>query len=163
MTEFSVSKEAFVFLCSALSGVVIFFVYDLFRLLRKKSGAGTFFVHIQDGMFWLIAFLIMFFVVFFVNNGILRMYEILGASLGALIYGFALSGWVLKLLEKMVDLFSRIFKFFLKILLTPLYFAYNILYRYICLLLRPVMRFGRFATVRLAEGLKRSGRMIKKK
>lgn len=163
MTDFSVSKEAFVFLCSVLCGAVIFFVFDLFRLLRKKSGACTFFVHIQDGMFWLIAFLIMFFVIFYANNGTLRFYEILGASLGALIYGFTLSGWVFWLLEKVTDLFSGIFKFFLKILLTPLYFAYNILYRYICLLLRPFMRFGRFAAIRLTESLKRSGRMIKKK
>ncbi len=163
MTDFSVSKEAFVFVCSALSGAVIFFVYDLFRLLRKKSGAGLFLVHIQDGMFWLIAFAIMFFAVLFINNGILRMYEIFGAFLGALIYGFALSGWVRKVLEKAIDVFSGIFRFFLKILLTPLYFAYNILYRYICLLLRPFMRFGRAGAIRLAEGLKRSGRMIKKK
>lgn len=163
MTDFSVTKEAFVFLCSALSGAVIFFVYDLFRLTRKKSGADRLFVHIQDGMFWLIAFFIMFFVVLFVNNGILRFYEILGAALGALLYGFTLSGWVSSLLEKMIDIFSRILKFFLKILLTPLYFMYNILYRYICLLLRPFIRFGRFTAKRLTESLKRSSRMIKKK
>ncbi len=163
MTDFSVSKEAFVFLCSALSGAVIFFVYDLFRLTRKKSGADRLFIHIQDGMFWLIAFLIMFFVIFFVNNGTLRFYEILGAALGALIYGLTLSGWVFSLLEKTVDIFSRIFKVFLKILLTPLYFMYNILYKYICLLLRPFIRFGRFTAKRLAESLKRSSRMIKKK
>ena len=163
MTDFSVSKEAFVFLCSVLSGAAIFFIYDLFRLVRKKSGSCTFFVHIQDGVFWLIALFVMFFVVLFVNNGILRLYELLGALLGATLYGFALSEHILKLLEKTVDLFSLIFRFFLKILLTPLYFMYNILYRYICLLLRPFMRFGRFASVRFAEGFKRTGRMIKKK
>lgn len=163
MTEFSVSKEAFVFLCSTAGGAAIFFVYDLFRLLRKKSGYLALFTHIQDVVFWLVAFSIMFFVVFFVNNGTVRFYEILGAALGALLYGFALSGWVLKLLDGLIDVLSKIFRIFLKILLTPLYFAYNILYRCICLLLRPIMRFGRFALVRLTENVKRTGRMIKKK
>ena len=64
MTEFSVSKEAFVFLCSTAGGAAIFFVYDLFRLLRKKSGYLALFTHIQDVVFWLVAFSIMFFVVF---------------------------------------------------------------------------------------------------
>ena len=163
MADFSISKEALVFLSSSAGGALIFFVYDLFRLLRKKVDVGGVLVHIQDGVFWLIAFSIMFFVVFHVNNGTVRFYELLGAGLGALIYGFALSSFVLKILGWLLTIFTKIFRFFLKILLTPLYFAYNILYRYICLILRPFMRFGRFAVVRFRESVKRTGRMIKKK
>ncbi len=163
MSDFSISKEALVFLASSAGGALIFFVYDLFRVLRKKVDAGGILIHIQDGIFWLIAFSIMFFVVFHVNNGTVRFYELLGAGLGAAIYGFALSSSVLKILNWLLTVFSKIFRIFLKILLTPLYFAYNILYRYICLILRPVMRFGRFVTVRFCESVKRTGRMIKKK
>lgn len=163
MADFSISKEALVFLSSSAGGALIFFVYDLFRVLRKKVDTAGFLVHIQDGLFWLIAFAIMFFVVFHVNNGTVRFYELLGAGLGATIYGFALSSSVLKILNWLLVIFSKIFRIFLKILLTPLYFAYNILYRYICLILRPIMRFGRFATMRFSESVKRTGRMIKKK
>lgn len=163
MMEFSVSKEAFVFLCSAAGGALIFLVYDLFRTIRRASGCSKLFVQVQDGAFWLIALGIMFYVIFTVNNGTVRFYEILGAALGAVLYGFLLSGLVLKILYTLLRLFSEIFKVFLKILLTPLVFLYNILYRYTCLLFRPFARFCRLIFRKTAEGVKRAGRMIKKK
>ncbi len=163
MMDFSVSKEAFVFLCSAAGGALIFLVYDLFRAVRLFAGGGGLFVQVQDGAFWLIALGIMFYVIFTVNSGTVRFYEILGAALGAALYGFLLSGLILKLLHTLLRLFSEIFKVFLKILLTPLVFVYNILYRYICLLFRPFTRFCRLLFRKTAEGVKRTGRMIKKK
>jgi len=163
MMDFSVSKEAYVFLCCVLCGGVLFFVYDLFRVIRKKARVGRLLTHLQDGIFWALAFVIMFYLIFTVNRGTLRFYEILGAALGALLYGVSLSKWVLCCLSFLVDFFSKIFKKFLKILLTPLFFTYNILYRYICLLFRPFLKIGRFLLRRLTENVKRTGRMIKKK
>lgn len=161
--DFSVSKEAFVFVSCVLCGGVLFFIYDLFRVIRQKAGSGRALTHIQDGVFWVVAFVIMFYLIFTVNRGTMRFYEILGAALGALLYGITLSPWVLKILNNLIDFFSKIFKVFLKILLTPLFFAYNILYRYICLLFRPFLKIGRFLLRRLTENVKRTGRMIKKK
>lgn len=163
MMDFSISKEAFVFLCSLAGGSLIFLVYDLFRVIRHNARGGVFFLHVQDAIFWLIAFTIMFFVIFTVNNGTVRFYEILGAVLGAVLYGVFLSDWVLRLINYLISIFSKIFKVFLKILLTPLFFAYNILYRYMYLIFRPFWRFWRFVLRRLTETVKRTGRMIKKK
>lgn len=159
----SISKEAFIFLCSAAGGGVIFFIYDLFRVVRKNTGGGTLFLHIQDGVFWLIAFGVMFFIIFSVNNGGVRFYEILGAVLGAALYGSLFSALVQKGIDKILVFFAAVFKVFLKILLTPLYFAYNILYRYICLVFRPFVRYGRFVFRRLTESVKQTSKMIKKK
>ncbi len=161
--DFSVSKEAYVFLWSVATGAVLFLLYDLLRIVRRKSGAMGLYVHVQDGVFWLASFAIMFFVIFHINSGILRFYELFGAGLGAVLYGLTLSKLVTALLDKILEVFSKIFKFFLKILLTPLFFVYNILYRYVCLLFKPLMRLGKWGIRRICNGIKRTGRLIKKK
>ena len=152
----SVSHEAFVFLCSALAGALIFLIYDLFRIIRRRSESGALLIHIQDGTFWLAALAIMFFVIFQVNNGILRFYQLAGAGLGALLYGLTLSPWVLKLFLLAVDFFSKIFKFFLKILLTPLFFAYNILYKVTYFVFRPLKRFVLYMSRRICNSVKQN-------
>ncbi len=159
----SVSKEAFVFLCSTLSGAGIFLLYDLFRVLRKNAGAGGLFTAISDGLFWQLAFVFMFFVIFDVNNGIVRFYEIVGALLGALCYGLTLSPPILRLLDAFMAFFSKFFKVFLKILLTPLIFMYNIINRYVLVARRPIAKLFRRWKRNAAKSLKQTHRFIRKK
>lgn len=161
--EFSISKEAFVFLCAALTGAGIVFVYDLFRLMRCRSVGSAVLLHFQDGIFWLIALCMMFTVVFYVNNGTVRFYELLGAGLGALVYSFTLSAWILKIFMILIDGFLKIFSFFLKILLTPLVFMYNIMYRCVGFVLGPVTRLLRRSRKRLWFSVKQTAKLVKKK
>lgn len=161
--EFSVTHEAFVFVCSALCGSALFFVYDLFRLIKRKSGASRLMQNLQDAVFWLTALAISFFTVLYANNGAIRFYELVGALLGAILYGFTLSPWILKLLDKILDIFSKIFKFFLKILLTPLLFMYNIMYRWISCMYTPLRRLARRMVRQLRESLRRTVRFAGKK
>lgn len=161
--DFSISKEVCVFLWAALTGAVLVFIYDLFRLLRKKGESSNLLVQIQDGVFWAIALFVMFAVVFSVNNGRVRFYEILGAVLGAVLYHLTLSPLVFKGISFLTEIFLKIFVFFLKILLTPLVFMYNIMYRCVNFVLRLIIR----PVVRLGKGfwlhLKRAVRLVKKK
>ena len=161
--EFSVSKEAFIFLCSALAGAGICFLYDLFRLLRQKGPAHGLLVQIEDAVFWLLSCCIMFFVIFYANNGSVRLYELLGAGLGALLYHLTLSALILKLFCRILDFFSVFLRKILKILLTPLLIMYNIVYRCIkpllCLFGKIVKRMRRY----IVEGAARCGKLMKKK
>ena len=162
--DFSVSKEAFIFLCSCFCGAGIFLLYDLFRTIRKSAGAGSgLLTDVQDCLFWVLAFLLMFFMIFHINRGILRFYEILGAALGALLYGLTLSPHVLRLFALITRFFSQFFKLFLKILLTPLFFTYNILNRCICLALRPLFKLFRRMKRRISESLKHTRKFIRKR
>lgn len=161
--DFSISKEAFIFLCSALAGAGIYFLYDLFRLMRQKGNGQGLLVHIEDAVFWLLACLIMFFSVFFANNGGVRLYELLGAGLGALIYSLTLSKWISLLICRILDFFSFFFKKFLKILLTPLLIMYNIMYRCTKPVLRLLRRGCRVIFRRFSEGAARCSRLVRKK
>lgn len=160
--EISVTHEAFVFLCSALCGGALFFVYDLFRLIRLNVGEGYWMVQLHDILFWLTALTITFFTVLYINNGSIRFYELLGAGLGAILYGLTLSAPILKLFNRILAFFSKIFKIFLKILLTPLVFMYNIMYRGVCCILLPLRRLWRRLFRRLHTSLRRAVRYAKK-
>ena len=80
--NFSVSHELFVLLQSALAGVLIAFVFDIFRIVRNKVTTGVFLSSVQDVLFWILATLIMFFFIYFANKGALRFYQFMGAILG---------------------------------------------------------------------------------
>ena len=157
--NFSVSKEVFVFASAAAAGAGLYFLYDLFRLMRRTSSPDSVLVQVQDAVFWILAAGVMFFVILYTNNGIVRFYELLGAGLGALLYGIILSDLILRILTRILLFFSGFFKKILKILLTPLLFTYNI----ICRCVRPAVRLFRRVGNRLKKDLIRSGKLMKKK
>ncbi len=158
----SVTHEMFVFFCSVLCGAVLFFVYDLFRLIRQIADPGRMIVHLHDLLFWIMALTVTFFTVLYINNGSVRLYELLGIALGAFLYGFMLSELILKLLRQILAIFSKFFKLFLKILLTPLLFMYNIVYRGIFYMLLPLRRLARRFYRCLRENLRRAFRYVAK-
>jgi len=158
---FSVSHELFVLLYSSLAGVLISLIFDIFRIIRKKVSTGMFLSAAQDILFWIVATMIMFFVIYFVNKGLLRLYQFMGAFLGGLLYFLLFSKWLSLLLCRFIDVFCKIFEFFLKILLTPL----KITYKLICVLLSfavlPIVRLLKKIIKRLTYTLRKNFRTFK--
>lgn len=165
--EFSVTQEVYVFLSSVLSGMFICVVYDLLRVMRSYTKTTHAITDIQDIIFWCIAIIIMFFTVFHTNRGAVRWYEFLGALLGSVIYFFALSKVFCIVLKKIINIFLKIFVFFCKILLTPLVFTYNIIYKSILFIFAPIFkflqRFARKLTSKIRIGYKNTKNVLFKK
>lgn len=154
--DFSISHEATVLFWSTLGGVCIAFIFDLFRALRLKAHTETFFSGIHDIVFWLIATVIMFFIIFFTNNGTLRLYQFFGAFSGAMIYFLLLSRFVLFLIGFISDKIYNFFKIFFKIVLTPLMFMYKILYVSLSFVFVPVFRLIRKIYINMILYIKKS-------
>jgi spore cortex biosynthesis protein YabQ len=87
----SVSEQVIVFLSTALCGMVIALVYDMFRILRKAVRTGSIMTFVQDILYWIIASVIMFVTIYCSNDGELRGFLFLGALLGVILYAFAFS------------------------------------------------------------------------
>lgn len=138
---FSISNEVYILLFSFLAGALIAFIYDLFRIMRKKVCAGVFFSDIHDILFWILATAVMFGIIFYANNGTLRWYQFLGALFGGSFYFLTLSRLAVTALSRLIDIFFKIFNFFLKILLTPLKFTYNIVCVFLSFIISPIVRF----------------------
>jgi len=159
----SIGKEVYVFLCAMATGAGIYFLYDLFRLIRQQTQCATLIVQVQDAIFWVLSLCLMFFVMLHANNGSVRLYEFFGVALGAFLYGLLLSKVMRTLLRMILRFFSFFLKKILKFLLTPLLIMYNIMYRcarvVFCALFRKSKRFVRC----LRTGTNRSIKLMKRK
>lgn len=79
-------NDAMLFLDALICGMVIAAAYDILRLFRNIIPHLMFFVNIEDFIFWNIAGIYFFAVMFSVNDGILRGFFFTGTILGAFIY-----------------------------------------------------------------------------
>lgn len=135
-----VSGELTVFLWSFLSGVIIAICYDLIKTIYSDKHFCVAVCNICDAVFVLYAAALMIFVLFSVSGGYVRFYEFFGAFIGALLYKVTLSRFISSLFHIFFDGIFAVFKFFLKILLTPLKFMYKIMYNTISVLFGAAFR-----------------------
>ena len=67
-------------------GIVISFIFDIFRILRKSFKTNNFFTYIEDISFWLISGYLIISAIFKFNDGELRAYLFIGILIGIAIY-----------------------------------------------------------------------------
>ena len=91
------------FLCFFVVGVIICFIFDLFRSSRYVFKTPDLITHIEDILFLLISATIIIASILFISSGILRFYIILAISMGILTYSLTIS-------KLCVIIFSSIFK-----------------------------------------------------
>lgn len=114
------TRECIAFLGMCSVGATAGVLYDIFRALRKTLKSKR--TAVGDVCYWLCATVGVWYAFLFFSDGRLRGFEIFGLILGAFLYHMLLSGVILKV-------FSNLFKFFFKILLTPTEFLYKIICR----------------------------------
>ena len=105
-------NQAYLFLVFSLTGVVIGILFDFFRILRRSIKTSNIVTYIQDILFWILAGIIVLHSIWYFNNGELRIYVLLGISIGVLLYMTTLSNIVIKV-------FTTITTFIISILKVP--------------------------------------------
>ncbi len=113
-----VYSQAYVFCWSAAGGMIIAFLFDLFRIKRKTVRTPAVIVFIEDLLFWIIATFITFLTSYYFNSGELRSYIFFGAAAGIIIYSLLFSKAVmisllaiLKTLARMVVLIAKLLSY----------------------------------------------------
>ncbi|SET22485.1 spore cortex biosynthesis protein YabQ [Natronincola peptidivorans] len=86
-----ISQEAYILLATIYGGILIGFIYDLYKIFRKIFNPKKIATLIQDFLFWLIISVVAFYVLIVSNQGALRFYNFLGFVIGAATYTFFLS------------------------------------------------------------------------
>ncbi len=106
------------FLHSFLLGIFITFVYDGFLILRRCFRHNIFFISLEDILFWIACALGVFYMLYRENNGILRWFAVLGATLGMWMYKRLVStywvNFVSACIIKTVQFFLKPFTFIRK-------------------------------------------------
>lgn len=104
-TEFNI------FLAFILIGLIIGFLFDFFRILRRTYKTPDFITIIEDIVFWLVSGIILLLGIFILNEGKIRAYLFLGLFLGIIVYTMIFSRGVVKIGTKILKIFNRFIAF----------------------------------------------------
>ncbi|MCH5280345.1 MAG: spore cortex biosynthesis protein YabQ [Lachnospiraceae bacterium] len=109
-----VSEGQFLFFCF-LSGICITVVYDCFRIFRRVVRHGTFWIAVEDLVFWFGAAVFLFFMLYETNNGVIRWFSIAGAAVGMLIYKYTIGEHLVEIMSTLIktiqDIVQRVLRF----------------------------------------------------
>lgn len=82
----NVVKECVFWIESLMSGVVMAFAYDIIRLFRSLIHHNSLFVNIEDLLYWIMCFFMAFTMLYYENNGVIRLAAVFGAAIGIMMY-----------------------------------------------------------------------------
>lgn len=116
----SIGNQAYIFLYSVLSGMLIAFIYDVFRIKRKAIKTGNIGIYFEDLIYWVIVATIMFGMVYLSNDGEIRGYIFIGVVIGISLYVLVFSKIIIKTALIIIRLIYKISKFVWKILSFPI-------------------------------------------
>ena len=104
-------KEADVLLAAFLTGMLLLFVYDLLRILRRVVSHKLWLIGAEDLIFWIGSAIALFAMLYQENSGYIRGFVIGGVLVGMFFYNLLFSGIVVKgsvfLLEKILFVLTR--------------------------------------------------------
>jgi len=115
----SVSFQAKLFLTTIFCGFLTGFFYDLIRIFRLMIKHKKIFIALEDGIYWLLVSVIVFFVMLIESFGEIRIFSIVGVFMGMVFYFLTISPLVLRCAQMIINITKRILLLFLEIILTP--------------------------------------------
>lgn len=140
-------QELTFFAHSVLMGLVITFVYDWIRVLRRLFKHGAVLTSFEDIVFWLVCGLSVFYMLYRENNGTLRWFAVAGAMIGMLLY-------------KMI-----VRDTFINIMSTCLHKIMWLVFRVLQIVLKPLKCLfcaGKTLVLLMAKSLKKCKKIVKK-
>ena len=114
------TNQLHLFVGFLIDGILIGFVFDIFRILRKSFKHKNIIIYIQDILFWIITGVILLYSAFILNDGQFRNFMYLGAIVGFFIYLFTLSKAFIKISVSIIAFLKKIVSLILKFLLIPI-------------------------------------------
>lgn len=126
MWEISSSSQYTCFIYSMILGVELGLIYDFFKIDRIVFKRKSFFVFLQDILFWLIAAFEFFSFSVVFSNGQIRGYLLLGSILGFFIYRLTFSKIINLIIIPLKRLKNILKKFYLNFINKIVYYTENI-------------------------------------
>ena len=112
-----IQNQGLIFLAFTFNGVIIGFIFDLFRVHRKTFKISDIITYIEDFIYWIITGIITVYFMFRFSDGELRAYTFIGIIIGAILYFLTISQYIMKvfifIIEKIKIIFSKIFRIFI--------------------------------------------------
>lgn len=125
----SLNAQASLFLLMVAAGGCIGLLYDVLRIFRKMIPHRGILMQFEDGLYWVVVIFLMFLVLLQKNNGEIRVFVLVGAFLGMILYYLLLSPLVNGISDRVVWVIKYVITLFLTIVLTPFRLIYMIIRR----------------------------------
>jgi spore cortex biosynthesis protein YabQ len=148
----SMSGQAWLFLSTVLAGAIIGLFFDAFRILRKTVPflANSAVVQFEDLFFWIMVTGGTFYFMLNQNFGEIRLFSVIGAGVGIVLYFAAVSRFVIKIFVAVLEYMKKVVATALRIIFFPLRIIANwvspplkFLYGKIRSVLRGIRRYGK--------------------
>ena len=114
----NIGNEVVFFFISILCGMGLVFIYDFFRIFRRLAVHGTIWIGIEDMIYWFFCTIVVFLLLYQMNDGMIRAFSFLGIAIGGGVYASFFSRFVIKLcvwfLGKILNIFNKIFGIILR-------------------------------------------------
>lgn len=104
-----ISIELQFFLISILWGALVLFLYDFLRILRRIINHNMIIVTVEDLIFWILASVFIFAMIYAKNSGTIRGFSVMGIVIGMLLYHYILSDWFVMLISRGIHVLLRPF------------------------------------------------------
>ncbi len=99
-----------IFIFFFIIGIIIGFIFDFFRVIRKSFKTTDFITLIEDIIFLFISSILIIGGIIKINGGEVRFYLFLGIFLGGLIYSLTISNLYVIIFYEFVKICKKIFK-----------------------------------------------------
>ncbi len=136
----AITVELQFFLISILWGAILLLVYDGLRILRRVIKHDRFFIAVEDLIFWVLASLFIFAMMYKENNGIIRGFSVMGMAIGMVIYHYIISEIFVTMITKLIHM-----------LLRPFSIAYNSVKKFVLFLASKGKKVLKFLLSRLKK------------
>lgn len=150
-------------------GVILGIIFDIYRFLLPTTKIKGVTQYVFDTLFWLVITIATFMIMVFANFGEVRVYLIIGMSIGFILYSLTLSKLTMRFLYFLQKLFVKVYKIFkhiilgiynlikniVKIILKLLYIVFYPLIWVINKLFRPIIKGLRVFPKKIINKIKR--------
>ena len=119
------NNQALLFLIFSLNGIIIGFLFDFFRILRKSFKTSNIVTYIQDIIFWIFTGITIIFFMYNFSDGCIRLFMFIGITLGFLIYILTLSKYIIKFFVFIIELLKKILTYIILIFQKPIKIVFN--------------------------------------
>lgn len=103
----AITVELQFFLISIYWGAILLLAYDGFRILRRIVKHNSFFLALEDLIFWVVSSVLIFAMMYRENNGIIRGFSIMGMGIGMILYHSIFSETLVNCITKLINALLR--------------------------------------------------------
>lgn len=126
----SIAEQTQIFIIFVIVGIIISFLFDIFRIFRKVYKFSNMLIYMQDILFWLLTGIIILQAIFKFNSGDIRIFLFLGIFVGVFIYISLFSIYVIKIGSFILKLINRLIRKLINVFEVPICKILNFMIKY---------------------------------